>query len=173
MMPATFDACLAAVYRFDGFKDDRAPGENFATVYGVTENTWRYAISQGVVEDKDISQATQDDCSSVIRALYWNVIHGSQLPPGVNLMVFNDAVLCGAGHAVRLLQRVVGAAEDGVVGPDTIRRAGSYGDKLLIDRLHDGDIEYLQSLQNAPLYINGWRRREDTMQGLAYQMGGL
>lgn len=170
----SFEACLALVFQFDGYKDDKAPGESFATVYGVTAATWAGAVSDGLVANKPVEQATLDDCVGIIRTKYWNAIRASQMPPGVGLMVFNDSVLCGGGHEVRLLQRILGCRDvDGVVGPETLRKAGSYGDKALIDALHDADEEYLASLANAPLYLKGWERREDAMRDAAYRMSGL
>ncbi len=173
MMPYSFEACLPIIYQFDGFKDDRAPGETFATAYGVTQTSWNQGIEQGLVPNKPIEQATQDDCTTIIRVNFWNASHASQLPPGVNLMVFNDAVLCGVGHATRLLQRILGVPADGIVGPITIRAASAFGDKRLIDAIHDGDDEYFAALKNAPLYLKGWTRREDVMQAAAYKMTGI
>jgi lysozyme family protein len=171
--PATFEACLADVFQFDGFKDDRAPGESFATTYGVTEYTWGDAINEGLVENKPISQATRDDCVTILRVKYWNAIHASQLPAGVNLMVFNDATLCGVGHAVALLQRILRTRPTRAVDADTIQLAGSFGDRALIDAIHDGDDAYFETLRNAPKYLGGWERREDVMRAHAYQMAGI
>jgi lysozyme family protein len=174
IVPATFENCLAVVFEFDGLRDDRAPGESFATAYGVTEFTWAMAVRQGIVPDKDVSESTRDECVAVLRALFWNACHCSQLPPGINLMVFNDAVLTGVGHAVKLLQRVVGCRSiDGVVGPETIRRAGSTMPRQLIESMYAADEQYLSALKNAPLYLKGWMRREDRMRDMAYDMAGI
>jgi lysozyme family protein len=151
------------VLTFDGFKDDRAPGETFATAYGVTEMTWTWAIGQGVVEDKPIDQATAEDCETVRKVLFWNSAHCGQLPAPVALMVYNDSVLCGVGHAVRLLQRVCGVADDGDVGPATLGAVGSIDRMVLVDRLVAADDTYLAALAKAPLYLKGWERREDYM----------
>lgn len=172
--PCGFNACLALVFQFDGFKNDQAPGEQFATAYGVTEASWGDAVREGLVTDKPIEQATLNDCVGIIRVNYWNAIHASQLPPGVGLVVFSDAVLCGKGHEVMLLQRIVGCLDiDGAVGPETLRLSGSYGDKALIDALHDADDKFFESLAKAPLYLKGWERREDVMRAAAYAMLGI
>jgi lysozyme family protein len=172
MVPSTYEACRDFVWGFDGFKDDRAAGENFATAYGVTQYTWGYAVSEGIVKG-DIANATQADCDNILHALYWNVCRCSSMPPGANLMLFNNSVLAGAGHAIRQLQRVLGLDQDGIVGPRTIQAANSFGDKPLIDALTAADDAYLQALANAPLYLNGWMRRENDAKVLAYQMAGV
>lgn len=177
MLPSTYEACRDWVWNgFDGQKDDRAPGENFATAYGVTEYTWAYAIHQGLLPAKPIAEATKADCDAVLRGLYWNVSHCSALPPGANLMVFNDSVLTGTGAAGKLLQRTIGFEGedvDGVVGPMTIRRANSFGDRALIMGLKKADMEYLHSLAKFPLYGRGWTRREDECFETALQMAGI
>jgi lysozyme family protein len=171
MAPATFDACLALVWQFDGLKQDNAPGEKFATAYGITQMTWDNAVEQGIVEGP-IAACTKADCAAILRALYWNTCGCPGMNPGVNLMVFNDAMVCGSGHAARLLQRIVGAAQDGVVGQTTLRLANSYPPGALIDKLKEADETYYASLANADLFLKGWTRREEFMAVQAHLMAG-
>lgn len=175
--PNTFEAQLPIVLRFDDFKDDRAPGENFATSYGVTEMSWAEAINDGLVPNKPISEATRDECIGIIRANYYNRCRISSLPAGAGLMVFNDAVLTGSGHAAKLFQRIVGANADGSIGSQTLACASNFaarfGLKTLIDKLHDADDEYLEALANAPNNIRGWERREDFVRDSAYRIAGI
>lgn len=168
-IPSTFDACLALCWQFDGLKNDRAQGEQFATSYGVTEMTWNSAEDQGLV-NHDIDTATKDDCANILHALYWNTCKCSSLSPGVNLMVFNDSMVCGTGHTTKLLQRVVGAAQDGVVGPETLRLANSFHAVDLIEKLRVADEIYYAALAKAPLFLKGWTRREEFMAGQARLM---
>lgn len=167
--PSTFDACLALCWQFDGLKNDRAQGEQFATSYGVTEMTWDEAERQGIV-DHDIDTATKDDCASILRSMYWNACHCPSLSPGVSLMVFNDAMVCGTGHTTKLLQRIVGAEQDGVIGPNTLRLANSVHAVDLIEKLRVADEIYYAALAKAPLFLKGWTRREEFMAGQAKQM---
>lgn len=168
---STFDACLALCWQFDGLKDDAAQGEKFATAYGVTQMTWDAAQDQGIV-DHDISAATKEDCAAILRANYWNTCGCPGMNPGVNLMVFDNAMVCGSGHSSRLLQRIVGAAQDGVVGPNTLRLCNSFPAGQLIDKLKAADEAYYASLAKAPLFLKGWDRREEFMAVQAHLMAG-
>jgi lysozyme family protein len=159
-MAGGFQAALNFVWQFDGLRHDAAPGEKFTTSYGVTEMTWAQARAQGIV-NKPIEDATQDDCANILRVLFWNACHCSDLDQGVALMVFNDAMVCGVGHGVRLLQRIVGVPEDGVCGPTTLRATNSVRPRGLIQSLHDADETYFAALAKAPLFLKGWDRRED------------
>lgn len=144
----------------DGHKNDSAPGETFRTSWGVTQQTWDYAVAHGIVVG-DLAAASQDQCAAIYRVLYWNACNCPALPPGVALMVFNDATLTGVGHATKMLQRVVGAIPDGVVGPDTIKFVGRFGVGALLDALVTADDAYFAALANAPMFLNGWTRREN------------
>jgi lysozyme family protein len=138
----------------------------------VTEATWNMAVAHGVV-DGTLDDATRDDCALVLRVFFWNAVGGDLLPAGVDLMVFNDAMVCGVGHAARLLQRIVGATPDGSVGPKTIAAVCGYGDKKLIDALEAADEAYYASLSKAPQFLRGWVRREKDAQTAAYQLAGI
>jgi lysozyme family protein len=59
------------------------------------------------------------------------------------------------------------------VGPENIRKAGSYGVRALIDAYARADLEYFASLANAPLFLNGWTRREREAQALAYKLARI
>ena len=156
----------------DGAKNDSAPGEQFATAYGVTQMTWDSAVADGIVSGA-LADATKDQCEAIYRVRYWNALHASSLQDGVDLMMFNSAVLAGAGHAAKLLQRIVGAEQDGAIGPDTLRHANSFGVKALIDAIADGDEAFFASLANAPLFLRGWTRREEAARQLAYKMARI
>lgn len=176
-IPNTFTAQLPIIFQFDDMKNDSAQGEAFATSYGITDMSWGEAIDEGIVPHISLAQATRDQCIGIIRANYYNRCRISSLPAGAGLMVFNDAVLSGAGHAVALLQRIVGAGVDGVAGNETVSMADDYvahyGLQGLIDKLYVADETYLAALANAPRFLNGWDRREDVVRAAAYKMAGV
>lgn len=165
-----FGSALTAFWTFDGFKNDQAPGENFLTAYGVTQGTWDEAIAQGIIKDKSIGQASQEDCQTILHVNFWNALRCEEMPAGVDLMLFNDGSLSGVGHTARLLQRCVGLAGDdvdGVIGPMTMQAVRAHNPGVLIKRIADADDAYLGALAKAPLYLKGWLRREAFMENLA------
>lgn len=169
MVADNFPPCLAAVWKFDGLRNDEAKGEVFTTSYGVTSATWQLAVNLKVVSGS-IANATKAQCETILRALYWVRCHCPELPLGVDLMAFNDAVLVGPSRAVGLLQRCVDVDDDGVIGPITLLAVKGIQPEVLIQRLHDADDKYLASLHNAPLFLAGWDRREDFMRSTALAM---
>jgi len=173
-MQANFDKALKAFWAFDGAKQDAAPGETFATSYGVTEMTWNNAVDNGIVSG-DMDGAPVSDYATVLRAMFWNVMACDALPSGVDLFVFNDACLAGTGHTARLLQRCVGLTGDdvdGQIGPQTLHAVATIRPADLIARLRSADISFLSALHTWPLYHNGWTRREAYMASAALMLMG-
>lgn len=174
MSAANFIAALGFIWQpeNDGHQNDSAPGETFHTSWGVTQPTWDAAVAAGIVKGS-LDTATKAQCTAIYRAFYWNALHASSLPDGVDIMAFVDATLTGAGHVARLLQRIVGAAIDGAIGPDSLRLIGSYGTARMIDSIAAADLEYEMALSNSPKFINGWTRREQDCRVLAYKIARL
>ena len=170
-MSDNFEHALDFVWRFDGFKNDSAPGETFRTSYGVTEGTWAGAVRDGVVEGA-FEDMTEAQARAIYRVDFWNAMHCSSLPPGVDVMMFSSGTLAGTGHAVRLLQRIIGAHVDGVVGPETIRKAGSFGLRQLIDALAAGDEAWFKTL-GKDQFVRGWTRRTEECRQLAYHLARI
>jgi lysozyme family protein len=169
----TFDRAIDFIWApdRDGHQNDRAPGESFATAWGITQMTWNNAVANGIVSGP-LADATRAQCKAIYRADYWDPLHCDSLNPGVAFVLFNDAVLSGVDAAVRLLQRMVGATEDGIVGPQTLGMANAMQPSQLIDRLTVADEKYLASLANAPMFIRGWDRRELACQAEALTLLG-
>lgn len=57
---------------------------------------------------------------------YWAPILGDKLPPVLAVGVFDEAVNAGVGEAVKLLQRLVGAGDDGKMGAGTLTQVANY-----------------------------------------------
>ncbi len=174
MSGANFKAALDFIWGADrdGHQDDTAPTETFRTSWGVTQPVWDTACAQGIVTGQ-LEDATQEQCAAIYRTLFWNALHCSSLPDGVDLVLFSNACLAGVGHEARLLQRIVHATVDGAIGPETLRKACGFGTKALIDALIAADQEYLISLANAPLFIHGWTRREEATRAAGYKVARI
>ena len=79
----------------------------------------KFGISKRSYPDFDIAALTLDDAREIYLRDYWLVAGCNLLPVGLDYAVFDAAVNCGPDNAARWLQRAVGAAEDGRIGPAT------------------------------------------------------
>ena len=138
-----------------------------ATKFGITRETLSRARGR-LASVEDVRALTRAEAVAVYLSLYWNAVHADELPPGLDLAVFDLAVNSGPVRAVRMLQVVLGVAVDGIVGPVTLRAAREADLPETIRRLTRARLGFLGRLAAWPVFGRGWRRRV-----LAVEQGAL
>lgn len=157
-MPNRFDRCVAIVLRHEGGYSDHPNDPGGPTNMGITLKTlrdWR----GGDVTPADVRALTREEAIEIYRALYWNAVRGEDLPPGVDLAVFDFAVNSGPRRAVRTLQRLLRVRVDGGVGPETLAACRKADREALIRDYCAARLEFLQSLPSFQTFGRGWARR--------------
>lgn len=168
-MQTNFDACIKEVWKFDGIKDDEAPGETFVTTYGITAATWGEAVHASIV-NKPQRECTPADAIAILKALYWEKTTCDEWPSGVDLMVFDFAMMAGNRHAIECLQQAVGVDDDGIIGIETMTAVAKADARVLIPEMRQCHLDYLSTLHNWPQFRNGWTRRQFAMETAALAM---
>jgi len=79
----------------------------------------KWGIDQRSHKGVDIESLTEKQAEEIYRKEYWEKYHCDQLEWPLNAVHFDGCVNMGAGQAVKLLQRVCGAKDDGAWGPNT------------------------------------------------------
>lgn len=124
------------------------------TNYGITKLV---AVANGYNEPmKDIPMSVVED---IYYNDYWLKAHCDKLPSKVRLMHFDTAVNMGVSRANKFLQESIGAYIDGIVGKNTLAKAGKC-DLKKYSRVRL--IYYVKIIINKPVqikYINGWFNR--------------
>lgn len=118
----------------------------------------RYGISKRAFPNEDILNLTLARAEELYRQHYWSPIKGDQLGWPLNLFVYDCAVNQGVGVAVRLLQRAVGAVQDGVIGPKTLALARNATKEQLALFMADRGLRYARTI-NFDVYGRGWLKR--------------
>lgn len=162
MAETRFEICLAHVLRHEGGYVDHPADPGGATNMGITHKTlarWRqvspwWDLPKQAVRDLDHGEAGQ-----IYRALYWNACRAGNLPPGLDLAVFDFAVNSGPDRAIRSLQAALGVAVDGQVGPLTLAAVGRADTAQQINALCDRRLGFLKALSNYAIFGRGWTRR--------------
>lgn len=171
MAASSMKAALAHLKQFEGgyVNDPADPGG--CTNMGVTIATFRRYISpRGTCAD--LRAMTWLEAEPVYRQIYWDKVWGDALPAGLDLLVFDHAVNAGPKHAVKLLQRLVGANPDGAMGPVTLDRVARAGraDRL-IERYTQARLRYYRSLTRLfTRFGRGWTRRAKAAEDVALQL---
>jgi lysozyme family protein len=140
-----------------------------ATNKGITQltyNAWRKSKGLPMRSVKLLEDA---EVGAIYKQNYWDKVHGDELPVGVDYAVFDFAVNSGPARAAKFLQRLVGVAADGIIGPATViaATAKQFG---LVDKLCDERLRFLQTLPHWRVFKNGWTSRVAGVRAVAKSM---
>lgn len=164
-----FAPALAHVLAEEGGFVDHPLDPGGATKMGITRATLA-RVRGRPVSIAEVMALTRAEAAAIYRRLYWDGVRGDDLPPGVDLMVFDMAVHSGPRRAVRLLQRALGVAEDGLVGPVTLEAARAAAPGPLVATLASLRTGFLARLPAAAVFGRGWRQRVAAVERAALRM---
>lgn len=142
-----------------GFVDDaRDPGG--ATNQGITQATYDSWRQLNGVQRQSVRKLSPTEREAIYRTQYWDKVMGDELPAGVDYAVYDFAVNSGPVRAVKAVQRLVGAAEDGVMGIRTLGAIRAHGrPEDLVRRLCLDRMAFLRRLSIWRTFGRGWTRR--------------
>lgn len=168
-MNNNFEKCLAFVLKSEGGFALLPHDPGGATNFGVTKATYEQYIGHPVTVD-DMRTLTVDQITPLYRRMFWDAIHGDDLPAGVDYAVFDFAVNSGVGRASKALQQAVGATADGVIGKGTMAAVGAANAAETIDKICDGRLAFLQALPTWQYFGKGWGSRVASVKQQAHAM---
>jgi len=153
--PDPFARAIGIVFKLEGgLVDD--PHDNG----GVTN----HGISATAYPSLTIAALTKDQAAAIYRRDYWDRCRCAELPWPLALALFDAAVNQGAATAVRLLQRSLGAAIDGVIGPATLEAVQSAAAEELLGRYLARRAKRYAEHPDWPHFGMGWMTRLFTIQ---------
>ena len=153
-----FDACLVEILKHEGGWVDHPADPGGATNRGVTLKTLSDWLGRTATK-AEVKALTVSDVSPIYRKRYWDAVHGDDLPPGVDLMVFDLAVNSGPGRAAKFLQEVVGATPDGAIGAATLAKVSGLHPLTIIDGMAERRERFYRGLGTFDTFGRGWMRR--------------
>lgn len=161
-MKGNFEECLKIVLKHEGGYSDHPKDPGGRTMLGVTQRVYEEWVGHPVTE-KIMRGLTVDHVRALYKKKYWDVVRGDDLPQGMDLCVFDFAVNAGPNRAVRYLQRMVGANEDGIIGPKTLSLLSQYvrakGRDYGVMEYQDRRRDYYRLLKTFPTFGKGWMSR--------------
>lgn len=147
----SFDAAFARTIGHEGGYVDHPSDPGGRTKFG---------ISQRAYPSIDVAALTLDQARAIYHRDYWRAASCDSMPARLGIELFDAAVNHGVRPAVRMMQRALGVADDGVVGPVTIAAAQSVADVSgLLMRFHGHRLRLLADLSTWPAFGRGWARR--------------
>ena len=121
----------------------------------------------------DVRNLDAETAEDIYRRIYWSAVDGDDLPAGVDLCVFDHGVNAGPRRAIQLLQRVVGANPDGIIGRVTLFMVDRVPPMQLIERYSKARLSYYQRLRHWKTFGRGWSRRVNETRELALMLAAM
>ncbi|MCK8787094.1 hypothetical protein M0638_22215 [Roseomonas sp. NAR14] len=153
--------------------DPRDPGG--MTAWGVIAATWASYHGKPLAwaTKARMQKITREDVRPIYRQEYWDRWRCDELPAGIDLVVADMS--CGnMVQAPIILQRLLGVAQDGKIGPITVAKAHAVRDVAgFLDRYETGRIAFYRTLSTWPIYGGGWSRRAREATALGKRLAGV
>ncbi|MCA0057902.1 MULTISPECIES: glycosyl hydrolase 108 family protein [unclassified Mesorhizobium] len=165
-MDRNFTRALALILKSEGGWSDNPADPGGATMKGVTLANFRRYVKADAVK-ADLRKISDAQLATVYRRFYWDAVAGAELPDGVDYAVFDYAVNSGPSRAAKYLQAVVGTAQDGRIGPETLAAVASRPAAVVIDNLCDARLAFLKRLPTWPTFGKGWSSRVGSVRAQA------
>ena len=125
-------------------------GQLKGTKYGIAANTYG---------DLDIVNLTLEQAKAIYHRDWWLKAGADQLDAAIVFQLWDFAINAGMGTAVRALQRAVRVADDGSIGPLTIRAVRAMSTTDVLMRLTAQRLRFYTSLSTWLTYGKGWTNR--------------
>ncbi len=170
MADTRFDICLAEVLRHEGGYVDHPVDPGGATNMGITRKTlarWRNVSPWWNLPKTEVRNLTRTEAGRIYRAGYWNLCRAGDMPPGIDLALFDYAVNSGPDRAIRALQAELSVVVDGLVGPLTIGAAARANVAKVVNALCDRRLGFLKSLSTFSTFGRGWTSRVASVRSAA------
>lgn len=159
-MNSNFDKCMEMLLKHEGGFVNHPSDPGGMTNLGITQNT--YNEYHGIrLDEQGMRDLTVDDVKPIYRRNYWDRCRCPDLPSGIDWAVFDAAVNHGTGRGAKLLQKAVGAAEDGAIGAMTLMCVDKHDPVNVINRMALYREEFYRSLSTFDTFGRGWLRRND------------
>lgn len=168
-MDSNFKEALKHVLVHEGGYVDHPKDPGGATNKGVTIGTYRRYINKNGTK-QDLRNITDAQIEKVYYKHYWLAVAADKLPSGVDYAVFDFAVNSGPSRAAKFLQKIVGVAQDGKIGPLTVKAVNAGNAKWIIDQLCGKRLAWLKTLKTWPTFGRGWTVRVSGVETDALEM---
>lgn len=155
-MSKNFDQAFVDLLGHEGGYSNNPADPGGETNWGVTVAVARENGYIGAMKDMDVSVA-----KTIYAKKYW-LPEFDQLSYPVAFQIFDAAVNSGVGQAVRWLQRSVGTADDGKIGPVTLAAALVIDPLKLVLLFNAERLMFMTNLSTWGSFSKGWARRVAT-----------
>lgn len=119
----------------------------------------KFGISAMSYPHLDIENLTLDQAKKIYYSDFWVRVSGDNLHNALVYQLFDAAVNHGSGNAIRMLQRAVDVADDGIMGNVTHGAILLTGTDDTLKTFNAERIDFFVKLSTFGRFGRGWMRR--------------
>lgn len=123
-MKENFERVMSFVLKWEG--------DEFENVVGDKGGPTKFGINSASHPDVDLKTLTREQALEIYRESYWNKIKGDKLPYPLDFVMMDYAVNSGVSRATKILQRLIGVVDDGILGNNTLKNLSVHPKQLEI-----------------------------------------
>lgn len=168
-MKKNFDKCLKMLLKHEGGFVNHPKDPGGMTNLGVTKAVYDKWIGRASTE-AEMRALTPKDVAPIYKKNYWDKVRGDDLPSGADWACFDWAVNSGSGRPAKALQRIVGATQDGAIGPQTLKMVASEDPKMIVEKMYDQRQAFYENLKTFETFGRGWTRRNKETKETALEL---
>jgi lysozyme family protein len=165
----TYDEALRRLLVHEGGYTNHPSDPGGPTNFGITIHDYRRYLNPSATA-ADVRAMRLDEAKAIYRTKYWAALRCDELPHGLDYALFDYGVNSGTGRAGKVLQRLLGAADDGRMGDSLVAAIRTSDSRDLIVRLCDERLAFLKRLKTWPVFGLGWGRRVAEVRAAALRM---
>lgn len=149
-------------YKLHTVKGDRG-GMTFAEI---SRNAWPDWIGWQLIDAGETSgQRIEAMVRTFFKIHFWNTIKGDQIGfQGVADAIYDFAVNSGLSPAVKRVQKIVGATQDGICGPKTFAKLNAYVTDEKTEELFVARYNLLRVFRYKDICLADERRKNDKIE---------
>lgn len=153
---ANVDILLPFILKYEGgFVNDPAD-KGGATNKGVTIATWRSVgydkDGDGDIDVQDLKLISNKDVRDrVLKPHYWDRWKANQIQSQKIANILVDWVWASGANGIKIPQRLLGVAVDGIVGAKTLAAVNAADPDVLFDRIYQARETFLRDITNQSI----------------------
>jgi lysozyme family protein len=161
-MNELFNRCLAVVLKNEGGYSNHPSDPGGSTQAGVTQKVYNDYRTKKGLENQSVIVISDEEIHDIYLTAYWTPMNLEGIKDeNLILELFDTGVNCGIRTAIKMVQRIVGTKDDGIIGNKTISLINEYPDLVPIYK-QAREAYYYRLVERNPklaVFVKGWINR--------------
>lgn len=119
----------------------------------------KFGLSAGTYPLLDIPNLTLSEAQAIYKQDWWDQFKGDLLPYELAFQIFDSEINHGHKMGVKFLQRAMGIADDGSLGPITLKTLDDHDEDQIIMRFLAIRLNYFTECKTWNTDGRGWAKR--------------